>query len=392
MDKSLFSHKSPGFLVPIKIDEKNSDWSFVPNPLPDKFNLDEETWHLLLKAKEELARLDGVGRHLPNQELLLRPLQQREALTSSSLEGTYASPEQLLLYGIDPREPSSDKDPVNSWREVFNYGRALMQGRQQIDEGYPLSLALVRQLHQSLLDGVRGSDRTPGEFRKTQVHIGSTRRFIPPPPIEVSRCLDEFEKHLAIESNIDPLVRCFLLHYQFETIHPFNDGNGRVGRLLLSLMIYKWCGLHSPWLYLSAYFERYKDEYINYLFNISTKADWGTWIKFCLRATEAQSIDSIRRIDSLVALRQDFHERTNALNGAARLHPIVENLFAQPLVMISQLARTYNVTYPTASSDILNLVNVGILKELPDTYPKTFFSPEIMRIAYRGIDEPEYLP
>ncbi|MDH5377380.1 MAG: Fic family protein, partial [Gammaproteobacteria bacterium] len=213
MDKSLFSHKSPGFLVPIKIDEKNSDWSFVPNPLPDKFNLDEETWHLLLKAKEELARLDGVGRHLPNQELLLRPLQQREALTSSSLEGTYASPEQLLLYGIDPREPSSDKDPVNSWREVFNYGRALMQGRQQIDEGYPLSLALVRQLHQSLLDGVRGSDRTPGEFRKTQVHIGSTRRFIPPPPIEVSRCLDEFEKHLAIESNIDPLVRCFLLHY-----------------------------------------------------------------------------------------------------------------------------------------------------------------------------------
>lgn len=386
MDKSAFTPESPGYLVPIKVNE-DPDWSFVPNPLLTEFDVEPETWPLLVRAKEELARLDGVGRHLPNQDLLLRPLQEREALTSSSLEGTYASPEQLLLYGIDPREPLSEEDPVNAWREVFNYGRALTLGQQQLDEGYPLSLALVRQLHQALLGGVRGADRTPGEFRKTQVHIGSARRFIPPPPVEVPRCLDEFEKYLGSASGIDPLVRCFMLHYQFETIHPFNDGNGRVGRLLLSLMIYKWCGLHRPWLYLSAFFERYKDEYIDNLFNISAKCRWSNWINFCLRATVSQSIDSIRRIDRLVALRQDYHERTVHLNGAARLHPIIEDLFARPIVVVSKLARAYKVTYPTANSDIHRLVNVGILRESPNSYPKTFYSPEIMRIAYHGIDE-----
>jgi len=388
VDKSVFSTESPGYLVPIEVNDE-TDWSFVPHPLPAEFKLEPESWPLLLKAKEELARLDGVGRHLPNQELLLRPLQQREALTSSSLEGTYASPEQLLLYGIDPREPSSEKDPVNAWREVFNYGRALTHGQQQLDEGYPLSLALVRQLHQSLLGGVRGADRTPGEFRKTQVHIGSTRRFIPPPPLEVQRCLGELEEQFGSTPDIDPLVRCFMLHYQFETIHPFNDGNGRVGRLLLSLMIYKWCGLHSPWLYLSAFFERYKDEYINNLFNVSAKNRWSTWIDFCLRATISQSIDSIHRIDRLVVLRQDYHDRTVNLSSASRLHSIIEDLFAQPLVVVSRLARTYSVTYPTASADIHRLVKVGILKELPDTYPKTYFAPEVMNIAYQDVSNPK---
>ena len=386
MDKSLFSSDSPGKLVPIDAQDE-TDWAFVPSPLTTEIKLEDETWQLLLKAKEELARLDGVGRHLPNQELLLRPLQQREALTSSSLEGTYASPEQLLLYGIDPKEPSSDKDPVNAWREVFNYGQALTQGQELLDAGYPISLTLVRQLHQSLLEGVRGADRTPGEFRKTQVHIGSTRRFIPPPPLEVIRCLDEFENNFGIESDIDPLVRCFMLHYQFETIHPFNDGNGRVGRLLLSLMIYIWCELQNPWLYLSAYFERYKDEYINYLFNVSANNNWRDWINFCLRATISQSIDSIRRIDELVELRKNYHDRTLSLTGTTRLHPIIEDIFARPVVAVSKLAKIYDVTYPTASSDISKLESVGILRELPGVYPKSYFAPEVMRIAYRGYQD-----
>ena len=387
MEKSAFISASPGRLVPINVNEED-DWSFVPEPLPMEFELGTESWRLLLKAKEELARLDGVGRHLPNQKLLLRPLQQREALTSSSLEGTYASPEQLLLYGIDPREPSSATDPINSWREVYNYNKALNMGQEQLDEGYKISLSFVRQLHQSLLGGVRGADRTPGEFRKTQVHIGSTRRFIPPPPLEVVRCLNEFETYFNLESKIDPLVRCFMLHYQFETIHPFNDGNGRVGRLLLSLMIYKWCGLQSPWLYLSAYFERYKDEYINNLFNVSAKNNWADWINFCLRATTAQSVDSILRIDQLVNLRQDYHDRSKHLSGASRLHPIIEDLFAQPLIAVSNLTRIYKVTYPTASSDIKRLEELGILSELPGRYPKTFFASEIMKIAYRDINGP----
>ncbi|RLA39099.1 MAG: Fic family protein [Gammaproteobacteria bacterium] len=381
MDRSAFKSRSPGILVPIKVND-DSDWSFIPNALPLEFDLEPGSWPLLVSAKEELARLDGVGRHLPNQDLLLRPLQQREALTSSSLEGTFATPEQLLLYGINPREPSSDKDPVNSWREVFNYSSALTQGQSQLDEGYPLSLSLIRQLHQVLLGNVRGGDKTPGQFRKTQVHIGSTRRFVPPPPIEVPRCLDELAEGMNVESGIDTLIRCFMIHYQFETIHPFNDGNGRVGRLLLSLMIYKWCGLHSPWLYLSPFFERYKDEYIDCLFNVSAKGNWGNWVDFCLRATIEQSKDSIDRIDKLVVLRQDYHDRVVQLNASARLHPIIENLFASPIVSVSQLKRTLDVSYPTANSDVQRLVKAGILAELKGIYPKTYYASEIMKVAY----------
>lgn len=385
MDKSVFTSSAPGKLVRIAT-YNEPDWAFIPDPLPLEFDLPAESWLLLVKAKEELARLDGVGRHLPNQELLLSPLQKREALTSSGLEGTYATPEQLLLYGIDPREPASDKDPVNAWREVFNYGRALTLGRERLDSGYPLSLVLIRQLHEALLTGVRGADRTPGAFRKTQVHIGSTRRFIPPPPLHVERCLEELEDYIRHDSRIDPLVRSFMIHYQFETIHPFNDGNGRVGRLLLSLMIYKWCGLQSPWLYLSPYFERYKDEYIDNLFCISSENRWGNWINFCLRATIAQSVDSIYRIDKLVALRRDFHNRTVSAGGSTRLHQIIEELFAQPVITVARMASRYEVSYPTANSDIQKLVKVGILKDLPGVYPKTYCAPEIMAIAYKSDD------
>lgn len=385
MDGTQFSENSPGNLISIRVNDE-SDWSFVPDALPSSFELKANNWPLLVQAKEELARLDGVGRHLPNQELLLRPLQQREALTSSGLEGTFATPEQLILYGMDPRDPSSDKDPVNSWKEVFNYGKALAQGQQQLDEGYPFSLMLIRQMHQSLLSGVRGQDKAPGKFRETQVFIGSTRRFVPPPPIEVPRCLGELEKYFSEESSVDSLVRCFLVHYQFETIHPFIDGNGRVGRLLLSLMIYKWCRLHHPWLYLSPFFERYKDEYIDCLFKVSAKGDMNGWVEFCLRATIEQSKDSIYRIDKLVELKQVFQDKVHSSGGSVRLHSIVENLFAEPIVKVSDLAKVFGVSYPTANTDVKKLEKMKILQPLEGFYPKTHYSPEIMNIAYRKVD------
>jgi Fic family protein len=170
-------------------------------------------------------------------------------LKSSSLEGTYATPEQLLLFEIEPREPKSSKDPVNSWREVSNYSRALRIGQDLLSD-LPISLRLIKELHKELLRGVRGENKNPGNFRRTQVHIGSDRRFIPPPPTKVKDCLNDLELYIHTENNIDPLIAAFMVHYQFETIHPFMDGNGRVGRLLLSLMIFQNCNLKSPWLYL----------------------------------------------------------------------------------------------------------------------------------------------
>lgn len=169
----------------------------------------------------------------------------REAIRSSRLEGTYASPRELLLFELEPRESKSDRDPVNDHREVFNYRRALLQGTES---ELPLSLRLLRELHDILLTGVRGKEKSPGEFRRIPVGIGSEGRFIPPPADAIANCLDDLEKYFHREqAEIDGLVDCFLCHYQFETIHPFIDGNGRVGRLLLAIMMQQRLGMSKPW-------------------------------------------------------------------------------------------------------------------------------------------------
>ncbi|MDZ8031859.1 Fic family protein [Nostoc sp. DedSLP04] len=389
MDKSLFLHEVPGELREIIV-EGTKDWSFIPAPLPNKLELPEKIWCLLVQAREELARLDGVGRHIEAYELLLRPLQQREALRSSSLEGTYATPQQLLLYEIDPREPKSTHDPVNAWKEVSNYGKALVLG-QKLLENIPISLRLIKDIHKELLSGVRGHHRDPGNFRRSQVHIGADRRFIPPPHNEIINCLDNLEKYIHKDNiEIDPLIFCFMVHYQFEAIHPFLDGNGRVGRLLLSLMIYKFCGLSHPWLYLSAFFDKYKDEYINYLFQFSSKGNWQDWIAFCLRGTIAQSKDAIKRFDQLVYLHKKYDDAISQIGGNVRLHKIIDKLFESPVVTVTQLASTHNISYPTAKSDIQRLVNAQILHELESEYrPQAYFALEIVNVAYNDFIEEE---
>ncbi|MGP1385140.1 MAG: Fic family protein [Thainema sp.] len=381
MDKTVFTADSPGQLWEIAVDGRR-DWAFVPNPLPEKWKVSDEIWELLAQAREELARLDGVGRNMPNYNLLLRPLQRREALRSSSLEGTYATPEQLLLFEIDPKEPKSASDPMSDWQEVGNYSKALELGLKILTKR-PISLNLIRAMHQELLAGVRGSQKDPGNFRRSQVHIGSDRRFIPPPPNEVMSCLYDFEKAIHKEKAIDPLIFCFMAHYQFETIHPFLDGNGRVGRLLLSLMIYDQYKLRKPWLYLSAFFDRYKDEYIDLLFQVSTEGNWSDWIKFCLRGTIEQSKDSIRRFDELLELRNQYMELLDQSGGNIRLNKLIEHLFESPAIRIPELAGMCDISYPTARTDIERLVRVGILMESNMVKrPKVYFAPHILDIVF----------
>lgn len=386
MDKNLFSEKSTGKLVKVNI-QNEYDWAFIPDLLPSKWEITDKIWPLLARAREELARLDGIGRHMPKYELLLKPLQQREALKSSSLEGTYATPEQLLIFEIDPKKPKTKNDKTNAWKEVFNYSNAIRIGKTTL-ENIPVSLRLIKILHKELLEGVRGQNRDPGNFRRSQVHIGSDRRFIPPPPNETIRCLNELEIYIHNENNIDPLIFCFMVHYQFETIHPFLDGNGRVGRLLLSLMIYQWCKLTNPWLYLSAFFDKYKDEYITNLFNISTKGDWENWIAYCLRATIYQSKDAIKRFDKLVALRDKYINLLSQCGGNIRLNTLIDRLFEAPAITIPQLAEILKVTYPTARSDLKLLTKMNILIESDFSQrPKVFLSPEIIDIAYSDFSD-----
>lgn len=380
MDRTRVSPDSPGDLSKVSVEPGKDDWAFVPRDLTAAdAEPPGELWPLLTDAREGIARLDGAGRYLPGHELLLRPLQQREALTSSSLEGTYATPRQLLLYGLEPREPESDRDPANDWREVYNYGRALAYGQEAIKEGQPLSLHLIRSLHDILLHQVRGEDKRPGEFRDRQVYIGSTRRFIPPPARSVPTCLEAFERFMSTEEG-DPLVRAFVAHYQFETIHPFLDGNGRIGRVLLSLMVFKWCGLQQPWLYLSPYFEQHRDEYIDHLFNVSARARMSEWVRFCLEATIHQTRDAMDRIDRLVNLRSEYLGRLT--QGSVRLPSLIESLFETPVITITQAQQKYQVSYPTAKSDLEKLAAAGILEEVEGYYPRAFFAAEIMKVAY----------
>lgn len=379
MDATKFTPQKTGTLVEIQVPGR--DWAFIPNPLPPEWAFPERLWPLLVKARESLGRLDGIGRTLPNPELLLKPLEKREALHSSSLEGTYASPQELLLFEIDPQEPKSEGDPRNAWLEVSNHSRALRQGMKLLEE-LPFCLRLIRELHATLLKGVRGKERTPGEFRTCQVHIGSDRRYIPPPANHLQACLDAFEKELnQRDAKYDPLVRCFLLHYQFEAIHPFLDGNGRIGRVLMSLLTYKWCDLSMPWLYMSAFFERYKDEYIDNLFRISSEGDWETWIEFCLRGTIQQAEESIRRCDAFRILKDRFIQEAG--QTSVRAHVIIEDLFTSPVVTIPALRDRHSVSYPTAKADVTGLLEKGVLQEIPDTRPKAYFSPAIVDIAYR---------
>jgi Fic family protein len=381
MDHRLFLPNSPGELVPIPRDPvTHNERAFVPSPLPPKWDFPLRVWPLLAEAKQQLGILEGIARSLPNPGILLRPLESREAIKSSRLEGTYVTATELLVFEMQPRDPKSEADAANPQREVFNYRMALQQGSTT---DLPLSLRLLRDFHRTLMSGVRGRDRTPGEFRRTQVAIGTNHRFVPPPPDRLMECLDPMERYLHVQqSKYDPLVDCFLMHYQFETIHPFSDGNGRVGRLLLAMMLRQLCGLSKPWLYMSEYYENRREEYTERLFNVSARADWEGWIEFCLTGIVAQAKDTIQRCDRLQKVKEAFMKRVGKVGGSVRLNQIVEGIFESPFVRIADLPQRLGITYPTAKADVERLVEAEILSELPNVAPKTYYAPEVFNVAY----------
>ena len=382
MNISQFTQYTPGELIPIE-GLRGVDYAFLPHLLPPAWEWPNELWPLLRDADVELARLDGIGRHLPDPNLLLRPLQNREAQRSSQLEGTFASPQQLLLFELDPVASASADDPANAAREVVNYGRALRAGLIMLAQGIPFSGFLIRELHRLLLDGVRGSDANPGSFRRRQVVIGRPPRFVPPPPFQVAERLDNLEAIAQHDQRLyGPLVDAFVMHYQFEAIHPFEDGNGRVGRLLLTLMIARWAKLSNQWLYMSEYFDANKQEYLDRLLRVSTHNDWQGWIAFCLEGVVKQAQDTMARCERLIRLAADYKERLHRPGGTLRLQDAVDQLFIRPIVQIPELATRLDVSYPTAAGYVRKLVSVGILEELAGMAPKTYLAPEILRITF----------
>ncbi|MDB6018605.1 MAG: filamentation induced by cAMP protein fic [Pedosphaera sp.] len=380
MDTSKFTESKTGDLVPI-VTPKGPDHAFLPYNLPPGWRIPGHLWPKVAEARAAVAKLDGIGATLPDQELLLSPLKTREAITSSRIEGTYATVQELMLFELDPQEPKSSHDQINSRREVSNYAKALTAGIGQLEK-LPFCGMVIRDLHSILMDGVRGQHSIPGTWRNVQIAIGSNWRFVPPPPTELQNCIDAFESYVKEDASndYDPLVRAYLAHYQFEAIHPFVDGNGRIGRVILSLMIAKWCKLSQPWLYMSSFFEKYKEEYVTNMFKVSAEGAWETWVDFCLTGTIHQANDAIQRCAKLIKLKAEMLARGHS--GSIRAERIINGLFSSPFVRVSNLHKKLGVSYPTAQSDIDRLEKLNILKPLPNLRPKCYYSPEIYEIAF----------
>jgi len=382
MDIKRFTDKKTGDLRKFNSTQTGRDeWLFIPREFPPDWDFPSRLWPLLADAKEALGTLNGIGQTLPSADLLLSPLQNKEAITSSRIEGIYVTPQQLLLYDLDPREPSSAKGKQADWHEVSNYRAALIEGCQMLRDA-PLTNQVIRAMHRTLLSGVRGHHQTPGEFRRMQVQIGANGRYVPPPAIEVPRLMSNLERYInERDPRFDPLVQSYLVHYQLEAIHPFRDGNGRIGRVLLALMVYKLMQHSKPWLYMSEFFESFKDEYTDCLLAISTHGDWERWIELCLRGTIARASDSIRRCGKILALRDRYHGLIDPV-ATPRSHKIVNQLFESPVVTIPSVQKRCEITYHTAKDDIERLVRVGVLHEIESERPRSFVASELFQIAY----------
>ena len=334
--------------------------AFVPAPPPPPLSWDEALTVSLSAADRAIGRLAGEGRRLPNPHLLIHPFVRKEAVLSSRIEGTQATLGELLAAEAGA---AVDRSP-DDLREVGNYVTALEYGLDRLST-LPVSLRLVRELHEQLMRGVRGDVATPGEFRRSQNWIGppgctlNEATYVPPPPAELMACLDAWEGFLHDES-LPPLVHAAIAHAHFEAIHPFLDGNGRVGRLLITLLLVARGVLPSPLLYLSAYFEGTRESYYAHLLAMTERGEWEEWLRYFLRGVVLQSEDAVQRIERLDDLLAGWRQELTGLRS--RLPERALDLFAEnPFWTVGGIAQRLEVAFTTAQRGINRLEAAGIV-------------------------------
>ncbi len=384
MDTALFKNSPSGRLVRA-VDGYRA---FVPNPLPPKLDWSDALVSLTSRADLALGTLSGLGETLPNPHLLIYPFVRKEAVLSSRIEGTQSSLSDLLLFEATQTEKQRDV------KEVQNYVRAMEYGLKRLEE-LPLSLRLIRELHAVLMEGVRGGRATPGEFRHSQNWIGppgctlNDATFVPPPVPEMSECLDQLEKFLHAGSQLPPLVELALIHYQFETIHPFLDGNGRIGRLLITLFLCQRRILNKPLLYLSAFFERHRQEYYDRLLEVSQRGAWQQWLAFFLQAVVSQSDDAVWRARRLLDLHRTYYQTGLDKRLSPTAVELVELIFVKPVFNVRVAQESLKVTYPGAQKAINALVEQGILIEITGgKRNKAYAAKEILDILEEEMSTP----
>jgi Fic family protein len=340
--------------------------AFVPPPLPPEPPIDFLPFLDRLSAADRaIGRLDGISLLLADKELFLYMYVRKEAVLSSQIEGTQSTLDELLRFETDAKAGK----PGDDLQEVSDYVHATMYGLKRMEE-FPISLRFLRELHERLLRSGRGSEKRPGEFRKSQNWIGGTRpgnaAFVPPPPSEMDGCLDNFEKFLHDTSgNLPPLIRAGLLHVQFETIHPFSDGNGRVGRLLITLDLCDKKVIQQPLLYLSLYFKQHRSDYYRLLQEVRERGAWEPWLEFFLDGvtfTANEAFESARKISKLLEVDRDRIAQSSQSPQSPLM--IFDVLRKKPFVTAQNVVEQTKLTGPTVNAAIDQLRKIGILKEI----------------------------
>jgi len=343
--------------------------AFVPDPLPPAppLHLTGRTQELMDAALLACGRLDGVSALLPEPELFLYAYVRREAVLSSQIEGTQSSLSDLLLFELEGAPGAPFEDVV----EVSNYVAALQHGISRLREGFPLSGRLLRETHEILLSRGRGAGKLPGEYRRTQNWIGGTRpgnaAFVPPPPARIAEAMAELERFIHDKSGMPALVKAALAHVQFETIHPFLDGNGRVGRLMIPLILHAAGILHQPLLYLSLYFKQHRAEYYRLLDAVRREGDWEAWIVFFLEGVSSTAGSAVDTAHRLLKLFEQDESRVRELGLGRSTASVLQVLAAmrqRPVATIQDLSARAQMTVPTATKGIGALVAAGIAEEL----------------------------
>ncbi|RLE07348.1 Fic family protein [Candidatus Aerophobetes bacterium] len=365
--------------------------AFIPGSLPPEPPLKyDESRNLLSEADRALARLDGITTVLPNPELFVGMYVKKEALLSSQIEGTQASLEGVLKFEAD-LTPSED---INEIKEVINYIKALDYGIKRL-KNLPLSNRLIKEIHKILISGTRGSHKTPGEFRKTQNWIGPAganldeATFVPPPPDRVSELMSELEKFIHRKDDIPPLIKIALIHSQFETIHPFLDGNGRIGRLLITFYLY-WRGILShPLLYLSFYLKRHREKYYNWLMKVRLNGDWEGWINFFLKGVTEVSDEASLSAREIIKLKE-YLIRTliERKIGSGYAVGLIELIFSTPIVTSTEIQSKLGIkSKDTVNSLLKRFVELNILQEVSGKkrYKKYMFS-KYIEIIKKGTE------
>ena len=360
--------------------------------MPAELPLGAATVRLLSEADYALGHLAGSAGRLVNPYLIGQPLLRREAILSSRIEGTFTTPEQLVLLEAGVQSAAQSTRAAADTQEVLNYVRAMEHGLVLL-KTIPVSLRFVRDVHAVLLTGVRGGEDRPGAFRTEQNYIGSRHapigeaRFVPPPVPEMMEALDRWERDLHVQPDPLPLlVRLAIAHYQFEAIHPFRDGNGRVGRLLIPLVLCAHERLADPLLYMSAYFDRHRDEYVDLLLRVSTRGAWEEWVAFFLRGVAECARDGQALTDGLLALRERYHGAVRTSRSTGLLATLIDDLFRVPSITIGRAAKLLDVTPAAASYNLRKLQGLNIIVEVTGrTRAQVFVAREILDFVGRDM-------